>query len=198
MRVAFPNPTGININMMPFKPGDLRTLPQECEEYIPLIKACGEHWDDEICFLTIDERQVEGGKTHRRGGVHTEAGKRAGWGGDPWGGDGVWMASNMEGTCRVWNTEIPKENLGEGGCCEHLDLGIVPSRLLDANELIRISDRVPHECVPSAKDGIRQFFRLVGPKVGAWFKEHSTSNPLCELPASIDIIEGNKFEKHID
>eukprot|EP01094_Clydonella_sp_ATCC50884_P014017 TRINITY_DN2434_c0_g1_i2.p1 TRINITY_DN2434_c0_g1~~TRINITY_DN2434_c0_g1_i2.p1 ORF type:complete len:454 (+),score=113.35 TRINITY_DN2434_c0_g1_i2:200-1363(+) len=74
-QVDFPEPTGININMMPFKIGDPDTIPEQYRQYVPLIACCPFQHDDfrKVGFLTITESTVEAeGESHRRGGVHTE------------------------------------------------------------------------------------------------------------------------------
>ena len=188
----FPKYKGININMMPFRPNIIETLPSQFHAYLPLIHACGVQDSREVHFLTIDEREVFG-TTHRRGGAHTEASHSVSWGGSPWGGrGGVWMCSNMSNSTRVWDIQIPTDQLGDGGSCSHLDLSQVPSRTLKKYELARISDNTPHESLPIS--GKRQFFRLVSPRVGAWYSDHSTKNPLCPLPEYINVIKGNKFD----
>lgn len=58
--------------------------------------------------------------------------------------------------------------------------------------LYHIGDHTPHESLPAKTKHMRQFFRLVGPDVGLWWKQHSTVNPLGVLPKA-PIIETSKF-----
>lgn len=191
----FPSPLGLNINMMPFIMGKARTLPVNVRQYLPMIRQCDEsskgQFNGSVCYLTIHESFIEEGQTQRRGGVHTEASKKGRWGGG-WGRDGVWMASTVNKSCRVWpNEPVPSELLGEGGCCKHLKL----SRNyvdLPSNSIVRIGDNIPHQSLPQ-RSGYRQFFRVVGPEVHGWYVEHSTTNPLCALPKDIPVYHGNKF-----
>ncbi len=188
MRVSFPRPEGVAVNMMPFVPAEGSPIAQ----YGPIVEACGVAKSRDVHFLTVSEHVVSSG-AHRRGGIHTEAPRLGKWGGG-WGGrGGVWMASTVAGSCRVWHFSVPPEQLGEGGCCAHLDIAGVPSRTLSAGELANFSDRTPHESLPLPAGTPRQFFRLVGPEVSLWFAEHSTQNPKCPLPAAIEVIYGNKF-----
>lgn len=83
----FPEPTGININMMPIKYFDLNnSLPKYLWGYLDLIKACPVNLYDydskditkyvyrgnRIVYLTIHESMVPVGKTQRRPGLHIE------------------------------------------------------------------------------------------------------------------------------
>ena len=67
---------------------------------------------------------------------------------------------------------------------------------LKANKLYWLTDRTPHEGLPMIQDGWRQFFRLVSHKLGVWYEEHSTKNPVGIIPdeSYTKIIEGNKFD----
>lgn len=196
--VEFPKTANRNVNMMPFVLGEWSTLPKEFHDYIPMIEKCRADFKGQVCYLTVSESDVKKGESQRRPGAHTEASRKGRWGGGAWGGSGyqpgVFMASNIADTTRVWpDKEIPVEQLGPLGSLLE-DPG--PDYYnLAANELVGMSDRVPHEGLPQQQDGHRQFFRLVGPEVHGWYKQHSTSNPLCAIPASIPVIERNKFDK---
>ena len=74
-RLAFPQPTGININMMPIVMGEVESIPKEYHAYVPLLLACPISRDDwnQVGYLTIQESVVEEeGTSQRRGGIHTE------------------------------------------------------------------------------------------------------------------------------
>ena len=94
----FPKPTGININMMPFICGytfQECKLPDFIRSYWDLIEMClkhhhsrelqghGPYWPGwfpsdigKVYYLTIQESEVESGKSQRRPGLHVE---RPGW-----------------------------------------------------------------------------------------------------------------------
>lgn len=127
----FPEPTGININMMPITlfPKD---IPEEYHKYIPLIHACPLlPWDKDhkrrVYYLTIHEESVPVGQAHRRPGLHIERPNALRdnprilkppaefaydeyycltWGlGRVDGGmpvDGIYMISNVDASCAVW------------------------------------------------------------------------------------------------
>lgn len=90
--LKFPPPNDIIINMMPFKMGDVMSLPEDLRGYWPIIEPCCEMQHamdrhrkrrdelqdcgseaDKIWFLTVHESAVSKGTTQRRGGVHIEA-----------------------------------------------------------------------------------------------------------------------------
>mmetsp|Transcript_37351 Transcript_37351/g.119818 ORF Transcript_37351/g.119818 Transcript_37351/m.119818 type:complete len:387 (+) Transcript_37351:77-1237(+) len=73
--VEFPKPTGLSCNMMPIKVGDVESIPVEFRSYVPLLAACSVARGDwfQVAYLTVDERQVQSGSSHRRAGLHVEA-----------------------------------------------------------------------------------------------------------------------------
>ena len=77
--VTFPEPMGLNINMMPFiMSSDFENskLPQYLKVYfrriVPHILSLNQGEKDKIGFLTIQESMVEKGKCQRRPGLHVE------------------------------------------------------------------------------------------------------------------------------
>lgn len=93
--VAFPPPSGVNINMMPFIVGSsfkACRLPKYVQPYWDMILSCigpelskaSEPWSTlvktsnpsdlgKVYFLTIQESQVEAGQSQRRPGVHVDS-----------------------------------------------------------------------------------------------------------------------------
>jgi len=67
------------VNMLPFNLKDKKTLPDEVSQYWDIIKKCikrlqfGKKGDQEIAYLTVDERPAIAGSSQRRGGVHCES-----------------------------------------------------------------------------------------------------------------------------
>jgi len=147
-----------------------------------------------IQYPPVTESHVNKNATQRRPGIHTDKYPNSAWGG-PWGGviGEIYIASTADDTCRVWNCHI--EEPGHMGDCEHLRDQLQKPISLKANQLVWMTDSCPHEALPQNTEGERQFFRLVSPDVGLWYKSHSTPNPLVELPSNIRVIEGNKFTK---
>lgn len=109
---------------------------------------------------------------------------------------GLYMASNMDHTCQIWDALIsPYEGIvnQQGGNADYLRPFLGVSTKLKRNELVWLTDRTPHEALPQEHDGFRQFFRLVTSDVSIWFEEHSTPNPKVPLPSYVTVIKGNKF-----
>lgn len=210
--VTFPQPADININMMPFIMGDNKTIPDDYKAYIPLIDACKvpSYEEGKTYYLTIHECTVEEGHYQRRPGLHTDRHATFNWGNGNkgagieranfdgpffhgWGGlGGIYMASNVSGTCAVWDSYI--EEPGLLGDCEEKREELGKPILLDANQLYWITDGTPHESLPMPTTGCRQFFRLVSSEVDLWYEQHSTPNPLGVAPQG-KIITENKFEE---
>lgn len=112
--------------------------------------------------------------------------------------DGIYMASNVDDSCEIYNCEIMDDSLiGEHGDIEHLRGYLPPGHVLQGNCIYWLTDRTPHESLPLKKSMRRQFFRLVTSKVSLWYEDHSTKNPLGVEPDSekTKIVKGSKFDK---
>mmetsp|Transcript_19551 Transcript_19551/g.27127 ORF Transcript_19551/g.27127 Transcript_19551/m.27127 type:complete len:318 (-) Transcript_19551:77-1030(-) len=88
-KVDFPEPSGININMMPIRIGattlrvqkipvvDKATLPQKMHQYVPMIDRClvdtATDAIGKVFYLTIHESEVKKGWSQRRPGLHVES-----------------------------------------------------------------------------------------------------------------------------
>jgi hypothetical protein len=205
--VVFPAPSDLRVNMMPILAGDPESIPDYLRGYIPLIDTAT-FTPGEVIYLTVHESAVLPGISQRRGGIHTEGTNMLCWGGGGWGGGspapsepkkpakpapkaiyeaGVFMAST-DGRCRVWDCISHDVN-------EHGELASPPhahSEDMAPNTLYWLTDRTPHEALPSLSAGYRQFYRLVGSRVGGWWEQHSTPNPLGVTP-TCKILTGSKF-----
>ena len=111
---------------------------------------------------------------------------------------GIFLASNMADSCRVWDCSVKQSEVGKLGDIEHLREGIyrkTPERRLLPGCVYWITDRTPHESLPASRDGYRQFFRVVTDKVSLWYIEHSTPNPMGVKPdPKVTLtVKGNKF-----
>jgi hypothetical protein len=218
---AFPQPTGVNINMMPIKFHDWTTLPEYCLPYLDMINCCfmrEQHFErDKIVYLTIHESIVQAGKTQRRAGLHLERpGLSDGKGGEiakcnrksdyslAWGlgiymeeypKDGIYMASNVANSCKVWPVLVdkPEDVTDRFGGAEHLREYIGEGTCMEANTMYWITDRTPHEALPVGETVYRQFFRLVVGEISVWYAKHNTPNPLGVLP-KCPISYDDKFE----
>jgi len=143
--VSFPAPSGLCCNMMPFVMGDKATLPEEYHVYWKIIQKCvltlveRASARERVGYLTIHESIVQEGFSQRRPGLHTEGFTRAPcdrgevqdlpyW--HAWGfghamrpgkyHGGIFLASNVDDSCHVYNAVVPEELVGKGGDVEHL------------------------------------------------------------------------------
>lgn len=186
--------------MLPFRMGDKASLQEKYHEYFRLIMACNVPKEElgKVGYLTVSETYVKKGDTQRRPGIHVEkVSETSNWGGN-WGGgggnggSGLYMASNVDDTCRVWDYHV--ETPGHLGDCEHLRDYLTNPISMKAGMLIWMTDSCPHEALPQHESAQRQFFRLVTSRVDFWYSAHNTLNPLVpHLPKHVKIIHKNKF-----
>lgn len=131
--VRFPEPSDININMMPFVMARMfaeTKLPQYLRTYWDqiLILCMSNSEIGKIGYLTIHESYVRGGETQRTPGIHTESpgvvlfkesstGKKSysaslfRWGDGQLTAKqelkgGIYMVSNVPDSCKIWNCKI--------------------------------------------------------------------------------------------
>ncbi len=111
---------------------------------------------------------------------------------------GIYMASTVPNSCRVWNAQVSDRRLaGRLGSVDHLIDLFGKAIYMPAHAIFWLTDTTPHEAVPQAQAGPRQFFRLVTSELSAWYPEHSTHNPLGCMPGpGTAIRKGNKFGSH--
>jgi len=111
---------------------------------------------------------------------------------------GIYIASNVAHSTRVWDCRVHTSEVGRLGNVEHLQ-DFLPEQGIDLKpkRLYWLTDRTPHESLPLKKGAFRQFFRLVTSQVGLWFADHSTPNPLGVKPDPdiTKIVVGNKFSE---
>jgi hypothetical protein len=181
--VVFPEFTGVTINMMPFIIGDIKTIPEEVQNYIPLIESCclPESLTGQVAYLTITETLVKEGETQRKKGIHLDFGK-GGFAQEKKDGEGIYIANNIEGSCRIWDTRIPTSDVQNNGSCEHLRATLGNGEFLKQSVMYLIHENCPHESLPMASNTKRQFFRLVVGEIMEWYEEFSTRNRLGVKP----------------
>jgi hypothetical protein len=204
--------------MLPFIFEEESSLPEEFALYWPLRKPCavGDEERGKVGYLTVDERLVKQGESHRRPGLHCESpgffseipkcvtynpSFRA-WGGGSARLDrrygGLYIGSNVNDSCRIHDCSIKPEFIGSHGNIEHLKDFVVDKcgkRLqTKSHQLYWLTDSTPHESLPLKKESQRTFFRVVTSNVSVWYADHSTPNPKVKIPKEVKIIKGNKFE----
>lgn len=101
--------------------------------------------------------------------------------------DGVYMAST-NGACRVWDSTTT--DVDALGALKKEPLGVASK--MEPSKLYWMTDRTPHEALPSVFSEDRQFFRVVSNKLGGWWEKHCTPNPLGILPDCM-VLKGSKF-----
>jgi hypothetical protein len=187
--VRFPDYAGSVVNMMPIVMGDAATIPACLHGYLPMIERAGFAYGA-VVYLTVHESLVDAGQSQRRSGVHTDATSQHGWGGGGWGKvGGVWVAST-DGACRAWDEGVAQSDVdGHGGLLRPVR---GTERRFEACRLYAMNDSTPHEALPATTTHHRQFFRLVGPDIGAWFAQHSTPSPFGVMPQA-KVIAESKF-----
>ena len=186
--VRFPEPTGIDINMMPIKLGDRSTWTDACHRYEALLTRC-DFAPDEVCYVSIHEAQLKPGESLRRPGIHTEATPFGAWGGAAWDGRGLYQAST-DGRCRVWDELVYEVSIYGSVVQEPEGPGVI----MEPGVLFWMTDRTPHESLPVEVEGWRQWFRLVSPEIVIWWVQHSTPNPTGLVPPdSVTLVEESKF-----
>ncbi|XP_075259309.1 uncharacterized protein LOC142351107 [Convolutriloba macropyga] len=110
---------------------------------------------------------------------------------------GLYMASNVSDSCRVWNCKVtnPEEIVGPLGDLEHMASYLGEGETLKEGDMVWMTDCTPHESLPLEKGTHRQYFRLVTSQVSVWYADHSTPNPLgITPPGHVKVVHGNKFE----
>lgn len=177
------------IKMLPFNVLDIYNsdIPKNLQ---PAVEAmCSRLPDKEItAYLTVDGREIDAGKSHRRGGVHIDGNYLAdlcGWGGTPgsgWkvGGDGreltkeqhdrsyktltggIILASSRFGA-KGWNGCVPGEARA-GGDCSHLNLSRFKEFNLQPNTVYMGTSQWLHESVPITDPYHRTLMRVTLPE----------------------------------
>lgn len=187
--VPLPAFSGTRVMMMPIILGDGESVPPELQHYAETLAALFEKMladhAGKVGYLTIDEKRVAAGETHRRAGKHVDGvfnGSIGGWGGGGgggWGsaGNGMLTVSNIAG-CRLWAGEFVGEVDKDGGCVGEV---AAPPIVLEGGVAYWLDGLCVHESMPMAKAVDRQFVRLSLPSCAPWFDGYSV-NPLGVKP----------------
>jgi hypothetical protein len=168
-------------------------LPAGYERWNPYLMEMISHSPKKTgkAYLTIDEKLVTKGESHRRGGPHTDGNYLFGWspetpdgGPDPGSGwltgedgrflpreqheeqycsekGGMLIISSYE-ACRGWNGEYDGQP-NQGGDCSHLDLSKMEDFNLKADTLYWGNSTFIHESLPLEEDVKRQLVRVTLP-----------------------------------
>jgi hypothetical protein len=186
---------GVRVQMMPVLMGDKNSIPRGLERFSSTIGKMFEAspCKDGVGYLTIDERFVKAGETHRRPGLHVDG--MGSWGsGGGWGKQGMLMTSNFS-SCVAWQQEFygePIKGTDSGdpneGDCEHLreqcEYGY--KVFLKSFSLYWCGPMCVHEVIPCEQDYFRTFVRLSMPSDSEW-PANCTPNPLGVKPGKVGV-----------
>lgn len=193
-KVEFPAFSHVRVMMMPVVLGDEKSIPEIINPYRALLIKLFElqTYFGQVGYITIDEKMVASGRTHRRPGLHvdgvhkTQAGGWGGggtWGGNAWQGKGTgFLTVSSHAMCKVWDQEF--EGLPDAdGACEHLadQCREECAALLKESIVYWLDPLCVHTSIPAERPVQRQFLRLSLPSNGPWFEGY-TKNPLGVLP----------------
>ena len=184
--VSFPGFMGEKLYMHPIFIEDAVSLPNKYFNKLISQMLAYSPIKSGKAYVTIDQKVVKAGKSHRRGGPHVDGNYLFGWGGNGWltGTKGrklprdkhmAQYCSKKGGTliasdyslCKAWNgkyDDIPKQ----GGDCSHFELK--DSFYLDKNKVYLLGSTGIHESVPSDKTVKRTLVRITLPCVNMEIK----------------------------
>lgn len=172
----FPEYKGLQIHMRPIVeehdvPKDYKVMVDEMKRVaMPLLHRLHNGRTPENWFLTIDEREIPAGQTHRRGGLHYDGVYLFIKDKDPrWNtcsdmevlkNGGIILAASAPGG-RCWNGTLYGE-AGPGGDCEHMrdQLHNLTEFDLEPNVVYAGNAAFLHESIPVVEDTRRQLVRL--------------------------------------
>ena len=176
------------ILMMPVCLDDLSgTLPPALYAWLPLMRSmrAAGPCRSGTAYLTIDEREVAEGGTHRRPGLHVDGWADDGggsWGGGGWGGREAGMLVVASHTGSVVYPQRFEGVPRQYGDCEHLREQCRSAPPLRAGVVYRLQGMTVHEAIPVHTDARRQFVRLSMPSRAGW-PCSNTPNPLGVPPS---------------
>lgn len=184
--ISLPEYNGDRVYMHPFEISN-PVMPSGYERWSNIVNEMISHSPKKegTAYLTIDEKELNQGETHRRGGPHTDGNFLYDWGGG--GGGGGWLTggdgrylpkdkhleqycANKGGmlivssyvSCKGWNGSFIG-NPDQGGNCESIDLSNLESFLLEKNTLYWGNITFIHESLPVEKSIKRQLIRITLP-----------------------------------
>lgn len=204
--IQLPQPSGIRIMMLPVVIGSADSLPEYLsawrDTFTKLSGMAPKH-KGQIGYLTIDEKQVSPGDSHRRPAPHVDGiyqGGAGGWGGGhtggTWGGvgNGMLTVSSPAG-CRAWNQEFTGWP-GYEGECDHLadQCREDACTLFEPNVVYWVDGLCVHESIPQTEEVMRQFVRLSLPSDGPWFIGYTANDEKGIMPTGA-ILPEREFMK---
>ena len=187
-KLTLPLFSGVRVQMMPLDFANPHLIPESLQHYLPTIQKLIDMSDYKsgIGYITIDEKFVKAGTSHRRPGIHIDDYSWGGGsgGGTVWGSRGMLLVSNVIG-CKAWSQNVVGRP-GKDGDCSHLapQLKEENSILLEPNHVYWLDGKCIHESIPVTEDCYRQFIRLSNPNNFDWYKGY-TENPYVQPAGKI-------------
>lgn len=155
-----------------------QTLPDAIKRWAGAIAKALSFAPMEGGWITLDEKHIKAGETHRRAGAHVDGNfYGAAWGSGRWQRNdhtgGLFLLANAEGSCAYtgeidaeptpWLNEGSPDSASDGGDCQHMDLsGLTCHRLLP-NILYWMNSGGIHESLPLVSDTDRSLLRITLP-----------------------------------
>lgn len=188
--LILPKFSDIRILHMPFALGDLDSIPSFLNHWKSFFQSMFDmiHVKSGIAYITIDEKNVKKGETHRRAGLHVDgvAEGKIGCCFGPSPGPGPTFGTMQDGMysisshayCRAWKQEFSGLAGWDGECDHLLDQAKNESEIiLKPNRLYWMGGLCVHESMPVKEDVQRTFVRVTMPNKNPWF-DGFTLNPL--------------------
>lgn len=187
--ITFPPFGNTRVMMMPIEIGE--PLPPALDRWAAALQGLTalvpEH-RGRVGYLTIDEKTVQVGETHRRPGLHVDGvfrGQAGAWGGGgaPWASqaNGMLLVASEPG-CVAYNQRFEGEP-GPEGQCDHLRSECARSTriMLRPEVAYWMNASCVHESLPQRSPVRRQLIRLSLPSQAPWFEGY-TESPLGVRP----------------
>jgi hypothetical protein len=131
-------------------------------------------------WVTVDERRIPAGETHRRSGAHVDGNF---YGAEGWTGPGGWQRNDQTGGLFLlassegsvaytgeiddvpspWVNEGAADSPSDGGDCSHMNLGQLVKHRLLPNILYWMNSGGIHESIPVTRDTERSLLRVTLP-----------------------------------
>jgi len=187
-KIKLPKFYGVRVQMMPLDFANPHLIPENIKHYTAVIERLiiMSGFNSGIGYITIDEKYVKAGTTHRRPGVHVDD---YSWGGGSgtgtiWGSRGMLLVSNVIG-CKAWSQNVVGRP-GKDGDCTHLKPQLQEKNaiLLLPNIVYWLDGKCIHESIEVKEDCYRQFIRLSNPNDCPWYEGY-TENPYVKPAGEI-------------
>jgi hypothetical protein len=189
--IELPEFSNTRVMMMPVVLGDIESIPPSLQKWRRAMKTLFDMQSHkgEVGYITIDEKLVTHGQTHRRAGLHVDGIYHGGKGlwsvppSGPWASieTGALTVSSHEG-CKAWKQQFVGWP-GDEGECDHLapQCNEAASEIFKPFNVYWFGGLCVHESLQQENPVARQFVRLSMPSDAPWFEGY-TENSLGVKP----------------